>query len=225
MQILQDNNLFLKLSKCDFRTNETEFCSTKFTSNGISLDESKLDALFASRLPKNTKDVQSFLGICNWFRDFIPKFSDIAEPLTALTKKSSTWQWTELEQGSIILLLHRIATAPCLRYYNPKLDTVAYSDASQFGIGGWIGQVHPDGIHPTIFWSRKLQPAELKYPVHERELLALVKLCTKNRAILIGQPFKIHTDHRALVFLQTEPVLSPRQARWLEKPTGVTSVS
>jgi len=109
-----------------------------------------------------------------------------------------------------------ISTAPCLRYFDPNLDTVVYTDASEFGIGGWIGQKHDDGIHPTIFWSRKLIPAETRYPTHERELLALVKICTKNRAILLGKQFTAYTDRRALKFIQSQPYLTSRQARWVE---------
>jgi hypothetical protein len=96
------------------------------------------------------------------------------------------------------------------------LETVVYSDASEFGIGGWIGQHHEDGLHPTIFWSRKLIPAETRYPTHERELLALVKICTKNRSMLLGKQFTAYTDHRALKFIQSQPYLTSRQARWVE---------
>ena len=75
---------------------------------------------------------------------------------------------------------------------------------------------HHDVIHPVIFWSRKLIPAETNYPTHERELLALVKITEKYRHMLLGKPFRAFTDHRALKFIQSQQFLSARQARWLQ---------
>jgi hypothetical protein len=114
-------------------------------------------------------------------------------------------------------MLHLIAEAPCLKYFDPHLETRVYTDASEYGIGGWIGQKHHDGIHPVIFWSRKLIPAEINYPTHERELLALVKITEKYRHMLLGKPFTAYTDHRALKFIHSQQFLSARQARWLQK--------
>ena len=163
------------------------------------------------------KDIQSFLGVCNWFRDFIPHYAETALPLIDLTRKTSKWQWTPLEQNAVILLLHRISTAPCLRYYDPDLPTILYTDASLYGIGGWLGQEHPDGLHPVLFWSRLLIPAEANYPTHERELLALVKCCAKCRPMLLGTHFLAMTDHRALIHLQNQAHLSRRQVRWVQE--------
>jgi hypothetical protein len=215
-QLLADNKLFVKPEKCEFGVEATSFCGTVVTTEGIQLDKSKLDALFNMRLPRNIKDVQSFLGLCNWFRDFIPDFATITLPLTNLTKKNTKFIWTSLEQGAVIHMLHLISEAPCLKYFDPHLETTVYTDASEYGIGGWIGQTHPDGIHPVIFWSRKLIPAETNYPTHERELLALVKITGKYRHMLLGKPFRAFTDHRALKFIQSQQFLSARQARWLQ---------
>ena len=214
--LLQSNTLFLKSAKCQFAMDSVDFCGTTVSSNGIHLDQSKLEPLFNTPAPKTVKQLQSLLGICNWFRDFIPEFSLIAAPLTELTKKDNPWLWTPLHQSSMMLLLYRIATAPCLRYFNPDLETFIYTDASLYGLGGWIGQKHDDGIHPIMFWSRKLIPAEIKYHTHERELLALVEITKKARHYLLGHPAIANTDHRALIFLQSQPRLSVRQANWVE---------
>ena len=213
---LHEHQLYLKREKCSFAVNRTEFCGTDVDSKGIYLDRSKLAPLFATKTPRNVKDVQSFLGVCNWFRDFIPQFAETALPLIDLTKKTSKWQWTPLEQNAVILLLHRISTAPCLRYYDPNLPITLFTDASLYGIGGWLGQEYPDGLHPVLFWSRRLIPAEANYPTHERELLALVKCCEKFRPMLLGRSFTAMTDHRALIHLQNQAHLSRRQVRWVQ---------
>ena len=80
-----------------------------------------------------------------------------------------------------------------------------------------MGQQHEDGLHPVLFWSRRLIPAETNYPTHERELLALVKCCEKFRPMLLGALFLAKTDHRALIHLQNQTHLSRRQVRWVEQ--------
>ena len=216
LTLLQSNTLFLKMSKCQFAMNSVDFCGTTLSGLGIHLDNSKLAPLFNTPAPRTIKQLQSLLGICNWFRDFIPEFSLVAAPLTELTKKTTPWLWTPLHQNAMMLLLYRIATAPCLRYFDPDLETFIYTDASLFGLGGWIGQKHTDGIHPIMFWSRKLIAAEIKYHTHERELLALVEITKKARHYLLGHPAIANTDHRALIYLQNQPRLSVRQANWVE---------
>ena len=213
---LQEHTLFVKESKCSFGVSATEFCGTGVNQSGISLDKSKLEPLFAHRQPKNVKDVQSFLGLCNWFRDFIPEFAETALALSELTKKGTQWSWNESHQSAVMTLLFRIVNAPCLKYFDDQLPTHVYTDASKFGIGGWIGQEHADGIHPVTFWSRKMTPQEVNYPTHERELLALVKMCAKYRHLLVGRPVVAHTDHAALIHINDQPNLSPRQIRWVE---------
>jgi hypothetical protein len=216
LALLKKHSLYAKPVKCIFGVDRVEFCGTDVSTEGIQLSRNKLEALFAYPRPTSVTELQSLLGMCNWFRDFVPCFAEIAQPLTELTKKETVWRWTELEQSAVILLLHRISTAPVLRYYNPNKETVVYTDASLFGIGGWIGQKHEDGMHPIAFWSKKLIPAERRYATHERELLALVKMLKKHRSYLLGIRFTVKMDHRALIHLQTQPELSARQARWVE---------
>jgi hypothetical protein len=114
-------------------------------------------------------------------------------------------------------MLHKLVTAPILRFFDPELPTLMFTDASEYAVGGWIAQEHPDGIHPVLYWSRKLKDAETHYPTHERELLAIVKMLKRNRSYLLGHPVICKTDHAALTHLQTQPNLSPRQVRWVEQ--------
>jgi hypothetical protein len=106
---------------------------------------------------------------------------------------------------------------PILRYFDPTLPTIIFSDAAEYAIGGWIGQEHEEGIHPVVYWSRKLKPSKTNYPTHERELLAIVKLLKRNRSYLLGHPVICKTDHAAITHLQTQPNLSLRQVRWVEQ--------
>jgi RNase H-like domain found in reverse transcriptase len=121
----------------------------------------------------------------------------------------------ESQREAVALLRHLISTAPCLRYFSSDLPTKVFTDASDYAIGGWIAQEHADGWHPCTFWSRKLTPTELSYSTHEKELLALVAMVTKYNYWLLGVKFVCLTDHEALKYLQEQPHLTRRQARWV----------
>ena len=109
-----------------------------------------------------------------------------------------------------------LSKAPVLRHFTPGLPVVLHTDASLFAIGGWIGQVFGGTVHPVAYWSKKLIPAETRYPTHYRELLALVRMLQKYRHWLLGATVMAYTDHRALVHLQSQESLSDRQARLVE---------
>ena len=90
------------------------------------------------------------------------------------------------------------------------------TDASDYAMGAVLSQVWDDGEHPVAFESRKMNPAEQNYPTHEKELLAVIHALRTWRHYLLGRKFTIVSDHHSLKFLQTQPQLSRRQARWLE---------
>jgi len=89
-------------------------------------------------------------------------------------------------------------------------------DASDFAIGAVLTQDNGKGEQPVAYESRKLSPAELNYPVHEKELLAIVHAIRTWRMYLEGRCFTVITDHASLEYIKTQTNLSRRQARWLE---------
>lgn len=89
------------------------------------------------------------------------------------------------------------------------------TDASGWAIGGNLQQLGTNGIwQPVAFYSRKLTPAEVNYPVHDKEILAVYACSKAWRSYLIGIPFEVHTDHRNLVYFQQKQTLVERQRRW-----------
>jgi hypothetical protein len=110
-------------------------------------------------------DVRSFLGLVNYFRNFIEHFSDeIAVPLTNLTKKSHPWVWTGHCQDAFELLKQKLIEAPLLRTPDERLPYEVVTDASDLGLGGVLLQE----VHHVAFESRKLNYAELNYQTTEK---------------------------------------------------------
>ena len=213
---LRDHTLFAKLSKCSFLADSVDFCGFEVSAKGLQIHPNRITAITSTKPPRNPTEVLAFLGSANFFRDFIPDFSKITQPLTDLLKKGVAWSWTTTEQEAFVTLLTAFTSAPILHHFDSALPTVVTTDASQFAIGGWLGQTHPDNIlYPCAYWSRKLSSAERNYPVHERELLALVEFTKRFRHFVAGNPFTARLDHRSIEHIFTQPHLSGRQIRWL----------
>ena len=219
---LRDNCLYAKLSKCAFDQNSVEFLGHIVSPAGISPLPEKISSITTWPVPENLKQVQSFLGLSNYYRRFISNYSKVALPLTQLTKKNVPFVWNDMCQLAFNALKQSLSTGPVLRHVDPGLPFTLETDASNFAIGAVLCQ--PAGfdcsdLHPIAFYSRKLDSAESNYDVHDKELLAIICALEHWRQHLVGSPFLVQVlcDHRNLTFFQNRRILSPRHARWVNR--------
>ena len=215
LSLLAVENLYLKASKCQFFRKEVEFCGNFINSEGMQPTASKVLAMQARPFIRTPHDIQVYLGTMVWFKDFIPDFSSLTDPLTRLLVKGSRWVWGQDQEDAISILIHLVTTAPILKFFDSSKETFVYSDASDFAVGGWIGQKHGDRIHPVCYYSRKMTSAERGYSIYDKELLSLITMVNKHGHLLRGVQFTCNTDHRALESLQTQVKLKGRQVRWI----------
>ena len=165
------------------------------------------------------KGVQSFLGFCNFYKRFIKDYKRIAQPLNQLTRKDRPFVFDTRCQQAFKELKKRLATAPLLCHFDPKLPTQLETDASDGVIAGVLSQKQTDGEwHPVAFYSKTMIDAELNYPIHDKEMLAIVSSLLHWRAYLQGPPetIRVISDHKALEYFMTTKALTARQARWSE---------
>jgi RNase H-like domain found in reverse transcriptase len=127
-------------------------------------------------------------------------YSRTITPLTKLMKKDAKFEFDAPPQATFSQLKHAFTSAPILPHFDPHLDAIIETDASDLAISAILSQRHDDVLHPVAFMSRKMAPAELNYDVHDKELLALVSAVKLWRHYLEGldKPFKILTDHEGL---------------------------
>ena len=135
LRILQKHKLFGKFSKCEFWLSEVMFLGHVISAEGISVDASKVDAIVAWEVPKNVRDIRSFLGLASNNRRFVEGFSSIARPMTQLTKKGVPFEWSPACQASFDLLKQKLTSAPVLALPEGTEDFVVYTDASSSGLG------------------------------------------------------------------------------------------
>jgi hypothetical protein len=216
LSVLREHKLYAKASKCEFFKSSIEFLGHIAASDGIRPDPSKLTAIAEWPAPKNTTEVLSFHGLANFYRRFVRNFSDIAAPLTSLVKKDRPFVWGPTEEAAFCALKTALLSAPVLATPDPALPYTVITDASDFAVGGVLCQDQGHGLQPISFESCKLGPAQLNYPVHEKEMFAIIHCFTKWRHYLEGATSRVITDHASLKHLHTQPTLSRRQARWME---------
>lgn len=215
---LRKHKLYGAVDKCVFMRNEVDILGHKINAEGITTQTSKIKAIQEWPAPTVVKQLQSFLGLTNYYRNFVAGFSRIAAPLYALVEKKKRWEWSTVEQKAFTDLKDALSSTPTLALPDPNQPYVIHTDASQIAIGAVLSQQKPNGLQPIAFMSHKLNSAERNYPTHEQELLAIVRAAQDWRYYLLGSPHEtvVYTDHNSLKHFLTQANLSKRQIRWME---------
>lgn len=208
------SGMTLKLSKCKFLRNKIKFLGHIVTPEGMTMDPEKLQAIHDFPPPRNKREMQSFIGFCNFYRKFADHHASKIGPLNKLIEKGKTWHFgqTELEMfNSVKMAFSEIYLS------HPDFNSVFYlqTDASILGLGAELFQLSSGGERRTIcFASRTLQSAERNYSITELELLSIVFACEKFRVFILGYPIHVLTDHQALIFLFRCRMRNARLSRW-----------
>ena len=215
---LRRHQLYAKAEKCEFHVSCVEFLGFIVSPDGVRMDPKKVAAVLDWPTPKSKRDVQSFLGFANFYRRFIQDFGAIAFPLHGLTHKDTVFFWSDDHQSAFDRLKRSITSDPVLRHFDPSVECVVETDASDFALGAVLSQNSGDGLRPVAFASRSLKGAELNYPIHDKEMSAIVFALTEWRHYLEGVPVRIRvfSDHKSLETFMTAKQLNRRQARWAQ---------
>lgn len=220
LKALAEAGLYLDPKKCAFATKEVKYIGFIIKAGeGIACDPEKLRAIREWEAPSQLKGVRSFLGFCNYYRNFIPNFTTIAEPLLRLTKKDVPFQWDNYQEEAFQRLKKCFEEVPILAPWDPEKKTIVEADCSGFATGGVLSQENSQGVRrPVAYTSKKLSPAEYNYEIHDKELLAIIRCLEAWRPELRScDIFTILTDHKNLEYFMTKQKLSERQVRWAEK--------
>jgi hypothetical protein len=153
-----------------------EFLGYIINANGVEMSTRKVKAVRSWETPKNLKDVQRFLGFANFYRRFIKNISEVASPITDLSRNKGL----DFHQGPTQMVAFRqlkdaFTSIPILKDFDPSLQVIIETNASNFAIGCILSQKHNRRLHPVAFHSRKMEPAEKNYDIHDKELLTVVE--------------------------------------------------
>jgi hypothetical protein len=181
LQVLRENQLYAKLSKCSFYQKQIHYLGHIISEDGIAVDPEKIEAIRGWSAPKNVTEVRSFMGLAGYYRGFIEGFSKIAHPITSLQKKGVKFQWTLNCEKSFQHLKQLLTSAPILRIVDPNEDFIVCIDACKEGLGGVLSQ---NGF-VVCYESRKLKEHERHYATHDLELTTIVHALRKWRHYLL----------------------------------------
>ena len=181
------------------------------------MDPTKLKGITDWPTPTTVKQVRSFLGFGNYYRQFIHGYGDLMKPLNDLLRKEEKFNWNKEQQETFDELKRKFLEAPVLQMPDPSKPFVVETDASKFASGGILQQQDSNGDwHPCSYISKSFSETERNYEIYDRELLAIIRALNKWRHYLQGSqhPTTILSDHKNLTYFKTAQKLNRRQARW-----------
>ena len=170
------------------------------TGQELRTNPEKLEAIRKWEPSTKVKGVCSFLGFCNYYRQFIDGYSRIVKPLTRLTQKNQPFHWTLECQYAFEQLKDSLIKAPLLAKWTPGLEMAIECDSFGYAVGGTLMQKMKGLWHPIAYFSKKLNSAESKYPIHDKEMLAIICCIREWRTELVGQHFEVWSNHRNLAY-------------------------
>lgn len=211
---LRLHNLKAHPEKCEFFGKEMIFLGHLITEEGIKPNPSLIKKVVNFPVPKTQKQVKSFVALVNFYRKFIPNFSDHAKSLNNLLKKNIKFKWDDKCEYGFRRLIQAITSEPILQYPDFSKQFTLTCDASDFGIGSVLSQEVDGSELPIAFASRQLNKAERNYSVIEKELLAIVWSVKHFHVFLWGKTFRIFCDQKPISYLFNILEPTSRLLRW-----------
>jgi len=178
LKIAEKHNLYFKRLKCDFNMEEISILGVVVGRGQVQMENDKVKAAKEWKMPTKIKEVESFLGFANFYRQFIKNFSHIAKPLNKLKGKKD-WKWEEEEQKAFKELKDKITSQPVLTLLKREGKFQVKTDALRHTIGEVLSQEQEGKWKPIVFLSGTIQLVEKNYKIYDKELLAIVEVLTK----------------------------------------------
>uniref|UniRef100_A0A0K8W549 RNA-directed DNA polymerase n=1 Tax=Bactrocera latifrons TaxID=174628 RepID=A0A0K8W549_BACLA len=214
LQIIQEEGLTLRLSKCSFLRYSVNFLGHVVDANGILPGAVKTATIREYPTPSSQLDVQRSMGLTGFFRKFVPGYALTAKPLTQLTTKSAEFVWTTACEEAFQHLVRSVTTAPVLAIYDVSKEHELHTDASSVGVAAILLQTEANAsLQPIAYCTAQ----EAKYHAYKLEVLAVVEACQRFRMFLLGKRFNVVTDCQAITTAKLSKPMILRVTPWLLK--------
>jgi len=213
LKTLQKEKLLINLKKCSFMKEELVYLGFVISREGLKMDLEKVQAIRNWPTPRSVFEVRSFHGLASFYRKFIKGFSQVCAPiLETIREVNQPFQWTEVADRNFNLLKRKITEKPILAL--PKFEKVfqVETDASGEAIGAVLSQEQ----RPIAYFSEKLNDEKRRYSSYDKEFYAIVQAMKKWRHYLLPKEFILYSDNHALQFINNQPKLNQKHAKWVE---------
>ena len=216
---LKKYGIIINPQKCEFGVPSLQFLGHQVDSSGIHPLEEKVQVIRDFPRPTTPRQLRTFLGLVNFYHRFIPKAAQILHPLnTLLSQRGAALTWDEEATTAFQQVKQSLAEATLLAHPKPDALTNIMTDTSSTAVGAVLQQFIDGQWRPISFFSKTLQPAEVRYSTFDRELLAVYLALKHFRHFVEGRTFHVSTDHKPLTYALAARAdrHSPRQARQLD---------
>jgi len=214
---LEENDLYVKPKKCKWKVREIRFLGVVIGPESIKMEKEKVKGVLNWPTPKCIKDVQKFLGLANYYYQFIQGFASIARPLHDLVKKDQKGNWMEKQEEAFRELKEKFTKELVLAAPDIDKKMRMKVDALDYATGRVLSMECENGRwRPVAFLSKSLNETKRNYEIHDKEMLVIIKGLENWRHLLEGTHFKfeIWTDHKNLEYFMKAQKLNCRQAQW-----------
>ena len=203
---LRAADLKLTKRKCSFLKAHVQYLGHYISGQGLEPVPEKLEALVKMPPPKDVTGVRKFLGFVGYYRKFIPRYTDVARPLTNLMRKDTPFRWTTLCQEAFEMLKAFLLEEPVLKYPNPDQPYVLYTDASKYTWAGVLMQAYAhavDGVekeihHPVTYVSGLFRGPQINWATLVKEAYAIYMAARKLHYYISNSDTTIRSDHMPL---------------------------
>ena len=215
---MREADLKLKASKCKFLKAHMQYLGHLISGKGIEPVPEKLESIKNMPSPTTPKEVKQFLGLIGYYRKYIPKFSDVARPLTNLTKKDMQFEWTPECQLTFQFLKYLLLAEPILKYPDPNKPYVLYTDAIKYAwscvltqeygheMEGKMKKIH----HPITYASGLFKGSQINWATLTKEAYAIYRPVRKLTYYLEDADVLLRSDHLPLKTLLEKNTLNSK---------------
>ena len=229
LQRFEQYGILINPAKCVFGASELHFLGHHVTPTGVTPLPQQVQTIRDFPKPTTLRKLRKFLGLVNFYHQFIPRCATIMTPLNSMLKSTAPnnreLKWTDTATTAFKEIKDALANATLLVHLQPDTPINVMTDASDIAIGAVLQQYLDGQWCPLAYLSRKLSSTEQRYSTFDRELLAIYCAIHHFRHFLEACEFHVLTDHKPLIHsLQSKPDKhSPRQIRHLDFISQFTS--
>ncbi|MBW0500741.1 hypothetical protein O181_040456 [Austropuccinia psidii MF-1] len=212
-------NMKISLNKCNFGQQELLALGNKVSGLSQAIEQNKLAAVLLKPVPKNIKEMKSFLGLASYYRNHIRHFSHINSSLYKLCSKDVVFEITKERRDAYERIKHELTNLSVLILPDFELPLKLYMDsACSQGLGAALHQGQIVACEPRegviCYISRQLKDSEARHGETHTECLCLVWALEKLQYYLEGEVFEVYTDCTALKSLLNMKTTNRHMLRW-----------
>ena len=221
-QRLREADLKLKASKCNFFKKHIQYLGHLVSGEGIEPLPEKLEAVRKMPPPTTPKEIRQFLELVGYYRKFVPKFADIARPLTNLTKLDVPYEWTNRCQEAFEFLKQMLLKEPILKYPDPSKPYTLFTDASKFAWACVLTQEYEhefDGkkrkiLHPITYMSGLFKGSQINWATLTKEAYAIYVSVKKLDHYIQDAEVTLRSDHLPLKSFLQKNTMNTKVNNW-----------